>query len=559
LHNLSGQALKALGRQRITQMNVRLPQLSIAFIALLLSACVFDDDWDADGDQNQTKNFTFHAVDEVDVEGGIKGDFDGFMTFSGDIELPTAVETNLTRIDAGLSHDRDLVGFICERPALNDGKTALEIANALELKLSRSASSGDEILTRLASSSTVSEQTFAGLGAVTKRINLLFSGQTGPTPTSLALSLAQLFGVNKENGSVENWPSEDSDEPLAFEYTLYLTVIYVNESQVVTMASVAPRDVASAYTHLLRSTTTPTNITQTGVDIDNESQSYTAAGGGGLADFLFVVDNSGSMGRYQTAVKNAADIFSETMQSSGLDFEIATITTDSAEFRDTNADGGFTKNFDEFKNDISAGTSGSANERGIFFAEQSLLSLAKGDSSDGTVSLANHPRNNAGLSVIILSDEASHYGSNPEFDSNNNLFIDRGYRVYSILNPSENARSQYDDLSNASGGSIADINSIDNFTDIFTEIATLAGAASSRYALDFTPIESTIEVKVNGSSKERSNSNGWQYIAGSNAILFKGSSVPQENDKVSVSYGHLPVQTWFVQPAASSIDATFNR
>jgi len=529
-------------------------QLLTLLPCLSLAACVFDDDWNRSESTaaNQTENFTYHAVEDVDVRGDIGGDFDGFVVFAGDLDIPDDPQAQ-TRADT--SHARDMVGFISERPALTDGDSAQTIADRLVARLFDQQARADELLSGLISASTVSEQTYAGLGAVTKQLSLDFSQTTQPVPTALALSLAQLFGVNRDNGDVQNWPSRDSDEPESNTYTLHLSVIYVNQDQVVVMASVAPTNLADDYNHLLRSTTTPTNVTLNGLTLQSESQRFTAKGGGGLADFLFVIDNSGSMGDEQAAVRDAADIFSSTMSASGLDFEIATITTDSTfVFRDTRQDGGFTRDLDEFRDDILAGTTGSATERGIYNAEQALLSSADGDDTDGIVTQAGHPRANANLSVIIIGDERSQYPGT--FDPNNNLFIDREYRVFAIIDTALNDGSQYDDLANSSGGSVANINNAAVFPDIFTEIAILAGAASSRYALDFTPIESSIAVRVNGETQNRSSNNGWQYIIGSNALLFSGDAIPQAEAVVDVTYNHLPIQTWLVEPA-TSIDARF--
>lgn len=530
-------------------------------LSCLLISCVFDDDWTGEKTAHQTENFTYHTVDEIQVKGDIAGDFDGFMVQAGNLDLATK------RINADInskagefeSSSRDMVGFVSERPALGSGNSALAIANSLIQKLTGGQAAVDEVLTQLFNTSIVSEQTFAGLGAITKQMTLSFSGEVGPTPTNLTLSLAELFGANKDNGTVSNWPAGNTDEVHSTEYVMYLTVIYVNEQQVVVMASVISNEASEGYTHLLRSSTTPTNITLNGLDLDDDSQRFTALGGGGLADFLFVVDDSGSMSTSQEAVRNAATVFAESMASSGLNFEIATITTDrTVAFRDTLQNGAFTSDLEEYKNDVTPGTSGSNTERGIYNAERSLLSTSLGDGEDGIVTQVGHPRTGAGFSVIIISDEPSQY-PNSGFNPDANLFIERGYRVYSIVNTSDNSISQYDDLANASGGTVADIGNIDNFQDIFQEIATLAGAASSRFSLDYTPIESSITVETNGREQTRSNSNGWQYVIGSNSILFKGSSIPDEGASVKVSYSHLPVQTWWVEPSASSIDARFKR
>jgi len=229
----------------------------------------------------------------------------------------------------------------------------------------------------------------------------------------------------------------------------------------------------------------------------------------------------------QTAISEAADAFESSILSSGLDFMIGTITTDSMTLRDTSANGGFTNDITEFKSDAKPGTSGSGTETGIWFAEQSLL-------SGGTVTAEGFPRSGASLSVIILSDEQSQYTSRSGgvvFDPLNNLFVTQGYRAYSIITLSQNAVSQYDDLAQATGGTVSSISDTAVFPVIMNNIALNAGGASSSFILSKPPLASSISVIVVNSLVD-----GWTFSFSTNTILFHGSAIPTGGTLVSVTY-----------------------
>ena len=145
------------------------------------------------------------------------------------------------------------------------------------------------------------------------------------------------------------------------------------------------------------------------------------------------------------------------------------------------------------------------------------------------------------LSVIILSDEKSQYTSRSgyiTFDPSNNLFIDRGYTVYSIINTYINSSSQYDDLAINTNGLIADISNTSNYSTIMNTIAQKASGNLGYKLTNENVIESTIYVKVNDVEVAHDNTNGWKYIPAYNSILFYGTAVPKDGDKISVSYSN---------------------
>ncbi len=70
-------------------------------------------------------------------------------------------------------------------------------------------------------------------------------------------------------------------------------------------------------------------------------------------------------------------------------------------------------------------------------------------------------------------------------------------------------------------------------------IATNAGGAASLFQLSETPISSTIVVTVDGVSLAEDSTNGWQYVSGSNSIVFRGDAVPSEGVEILVSYQYI--------------------
>ncbi len=139
----------------------------------------------------------------------------------------------------------------------------------------------------------------------------------------------------------------------------------------------------------------------------------------------------------------------------------------------------------------------------------------------------------------MLSDEPDQYSgyAGTSFDPSDNLFIDRSYPVYAIIN--EGSPGDYDDLALATGGSTASIADTSQFPAIMNAIATNAGGAASLFQLDETPISSTLIVTVDGAEVPEDVDNGWQYVAGSNSIVFRGTAVPGEGAAIVVRYQYI--------------------
>ncbi len=120
--------------------------------------------------------------------------------------------------------------------------------------------------------------------------------------------------------------------------------------------------------------------TSSAMTVSTITNGFTSAGAP-KADFLFVVDNSGSMAQEQTAVSNVAGSFFDRMTQTAADFKIGVITTDSASLRSP----GFTNVKTQFTSEIAAGINGNNIESGLHFAGTAL-------SPGNSVNSAGYPR-----------------------------------------------------------------------------------------------------------------------------------------------------------------------
>ena len=356
-----------------------------------------------------------------------------------------------------------------------------------------------------------------------------------------------------KGGILSNLPTS-SDKAIKSNYFNITLNLVKNDTgtSYITLA-IVPNAQALNYQTTISSISNSTNLVQDGISLPNTDEEYdsnqTVARN---ADFLFVIDDSSSMRDYQNAVSQASNDFANAIENAGISYRIAIITTgdyindktgisDAYASKVLNSEGIIENNVTLFKQKVMVGINGSTIETGIYNAETALRSKALGDSFDGILTSMGMPKNSeTPLSIIILSDEKSQYSSRAykNFDVNNNLFIDRGYVVYSIIKPSLDSISQYDDLAKNTNGLTADITSTSNYNTIMNTIAEKS-VAKLGYKLKYNNIiESTIYVTKNGVEVPHSNTNGWRYNETYNSILFSGTSIPSKSDIVKVTYSY---------------------
>jgi hypothetical protein len=303
--------------------------------------------------------------------------------------------------------------------------------------------------------------------------------------------------------------------------------------------------------------------------IDSENGSESGNSSSKFANFLFVIDDSGSMDDDIDAVKQAISDFGDAVTNAHLNFRAGVIST---------ADGIETKyghanrvlyNTGVIENNISlleekvvlqtCGTGYTWIETGIYNAE---YSLSEGGFAREEMGISD----SSPVSIIIVSDEPSQYTSrnySSSFDPENNIFLDNNWTVYSILREdscytyswgytycSDNS-GQYDDLSVATGGLVANIRNEDangnlDFSDIMSEIAKQSSSNAIGFALQKEKViipSITVSIDRAGTvvSEAIANSeiDGWMYVESSNSVLFMGESAPKDGDTVVITYSYV--------------------
>lgn len=517
-----------------------------------------DGDDTASGADVTTENYDVTLPEGV-TTGDVDGDFDGKMVFAGEDDAATSVVFGGAVVPRGFTgvvtaadpSPRDVTGFVAERPAPLDASDTPAASASATIDLAVAAVEAELNVTsdRTGITATgfqeISRQSIASGVIELGTFRLTTSGNA--KPTDVASELVELWGLNDEEGSVNNFPNPLGDEIEDTTFTIRAGVLYDSSDRIFVAVAVVPTDLAGTYKGLTDLLADPNNAVVRGTNVLDQTDEFTGTGGGGVADFLFVVDNSASMSNEQINLANAASAFSGVLDGSGLDFQLGVVTTDSSDLKG----GGFTGDTATFESVVNGlGTSGSGTESGIFHGEAAL-------ESGGSVDNAGFPRQGAQMSVVMISDErdqytAFQYSDGVEFDMNSNVFLDNGHIVHAIVDTDPTTRfgtdnfdygENYIELANNTGGSRAPITTPDgrdleksDFTQIMTAIAQKAGGAASQFRLSETPIPSTIAVTNEGTSVPRDSADGWVYNSSANAVVFNGNEVPDGGDTVKVSY-----------------------
>ena len=260
------------------------------------------------------------------------------------------------------------------------------------------------------------------------------------------------------------------------------------------------------------------------------------------SDILFVIDNSCSMYRHQTNLANNFSSFINVFATSGVDYQLAFITTDNENFVGGIIDSNHADPIGTVTNIInSIGVSGSGLERGLWESYESTQSGA--DAGPGSSFL----RSDAKLVIIYVSDEtdaSSRYSTMLPQDYANHLQSLKtsteqivAHAVAGDFPSGCNSNGMYAqfgggyyEVVQALSGTFMSICAVDWGAQMDT-LARESMAKSSFQLTDF-PIEETIIVTVNGYS-----SASWSYSITSNSIIF--SSPPAMNSTIEVEYAIL--------------------
>ena len=267
--------------------------------------------------------------------------------------------------------------------------------------------------------------------------------------------------------------------------------------------------------------------------------------GNNSADVLWVVDNSCSMDDEQGYLADDFGYFYTIVDNAGVDYRIATVTTDDEDFvgatpviDPTTPNGAAT-----FATNCTVGTNGSGTERGLQEGYEALV-LAYNNTPPNT----GFWRQDAGLRVVYVSDEEDQSGSwNTYLSYYQGLKADPdqvvlsaivgtdGYNAVSCSGPGGNADpgNGYVDVAAATGGVLGSICDPD-WSTVLTNLAWITVSLEDSFELSLEAIESTLIVYVNGVQQL----SGWYFDANTNSVIFDAAYVPQDGDVVQINYGY---------------------
>ncbi|MCF6331436.1 MAG: hypothetical protein L3I99_07835 [Sulfurimonas sp.] len=343
----------------------------------------------------------------------------------------------------------------------------------------------------------------------------------------------------------------------ATEFRMFVTVTNFNQELYYTV-SISPKEdsIFQKNFALMTALSSGTNYTSIIERLVQDTNNFSGlSDSSNQADFLFMVDDSGSMGSKQAALTAAGNDFKDAISLAGLNFNIAILTTSAGADGIPCTDGCYDRilqdvgiidnNISLFNDQINLiGTSGSPVETGIYNSEQALK-------DGGLLKTApfSFPRENTQLSIVILSDEVSQYDSRAgtSFNPKKNIFVDNNILVNSIVDTGlcgdssfyidgGDTNGQYDDLSIATGGLVGNICNGGDNPNYSAVMQNIAFQATGAYKLDYNNAKpNSLNVSVNGVSFHPSIIDGYMYIEGTNSIAFFGT-LPSENDDIEVYY-----------------------
>jgi len=297
-------------------------------------------------------------------------------------------------------------------------------------------------------------------------------------------------------------------------------------------------------------------------------------------DFIWVIDNSGSMEDDQQALAAAATAMAAQLRNATIDWRIATITTDydqrgPGNLRITD----FTTDVATFQQNAQPGTGGSGTERGFQPIKCALQGGTTNDCKNNShipyflPSAPNDPskiRPDATLVVVFVSDESEQ--SSGTVDEWVQFFSDwdpnqPGRRAFmagitrcdasisgSGCGAGDARRTRYTDLIAQMQGVHGDLNNLAGIEGTIRAIITSVIGATSPYELSHPPISTSIKVAIDparlvppdpslppcpSGDVPRSRDNGFDYDGASRRITFHGNCRPVSGahaNALAVSY-----------------------
>jgi hypothetical protein len=272
--------------------------------------------------------------------------------------------------------------------------------------------------------------------------------------------------------------------------------------------------------------------------------------GNNATDILFVVDNSCSMSDEQSALAVNFSSFLQIVDALDVDYHLGVATTD---LGDTGQLQGTTRYISPntpdpagtFSANVNLGINGSGIEQGFHSAYLALSSpnIDPGGFNDGFM------RDDAGLRIIQVSDENEQSGSasgslggptnyvaywqslkaNPDHVVVSD--ISGGLTGCSGAGGSASTGADFVTATTMTGGVSASICD-PNWVATLSALAWLSQSFADTFELSQTPVEDTIEVRLNTVPVFV----GWTFDSALNAIVFDAEHVPENGDLIEIEY-----------------------
>ncbi len=438
----------------------------------------------------------------------------------------------------------EVAGFVISHPATG-GATNANSQEAHDRVSVSSMASITSPLTRITN-------TFDGYEAVIGEYTLQVSNQT---PTELANQLAQtLCACGNLSGTLAPAGSAGTN------FHLYFETAYRSADRVVTVGAISTEALLDDPQIIrLNDINNSTALASAPDRVETQCDSFPSVGVSPV-DFIWVIDDSGSMEQEQTAVQNAADAMDVLLSTTSLDWRIGVTTT--YEPDDGQLEGGdFTRDINVFKNRVMVGASGHGHEYGLKMGIRAIDRASPCD-PDAVNPAPAKLRCDATLIVVVLSDEDAEYieeasgGDNYAGDPDPtrvqemiDAYTARDATLFAIVGGDPKCPTAYNHsrgynavvagIPGSASFSICDADQTDNVEHI---VRAAHGVASS-YHLSAPPISSTIKVAMQtqaGQAPElvpRSRTNGFDYDGTQNNLVFYGDWRPDSDGlDITASY-----------------------
>jgi hypothetical protein len=279
------------------------------------------------------------------------------------------------------------------------------------------------------------------------------------------------------------------------------------------------------------------------------TQSFQQAEQNNKIDFLWVVDNSGSMQDEQDSLAFNFETFIENFLNYETDFKMAIITTDSINggygepvngsmknLTSTKAQSDEEEFLDNFSDYIKVGTNGWGIERGLLASEEFFEGYGKNSNSPFI-------RDDAKLAIFYISDEEDQSTNTANYYVQRILDqkVEEDVIISSIVNTSApidgsngmtNGYARYKEVTDYFDGKVKNIKS--NFHTTLLELSEVIIDKLISFELDEVPYNTnSILVKVNNITVQSST---YDYIEATNSIRFKQNNIPDYGDEITISY-----------------------